>query len=101
MCLLFGGRVNIFFFIALRFVTRESSKDDNEETPSEGSSTDSESNDGDRDSFSQRKEDRYIDYYTVPRCLAPFCDFAPSRESVKRACVSALLRVDGSLFYNV
>ena len=33
--------------------------------------------------------------------LAPFCDSAPSRESVKRACVSALLRVDGSLFYNV
>ena len=33
--------------------------------------------------------------------IAPFCDSAPSRESVKRACVSALLRVDGSLFYNV
>ena len=69
MCLLFGSRVNYFIFIALRFVTRESIQDDNEETPSEGSSTDSESNDGDRDSFSQRKEDRYIDYYTVPRCV--------------------------------
>ena len=33
--------------------------------------------------------------------VAPFCDSALSRESVKRACVSALLRVDGSLFYNV
>ena len=71
MCLLFGSRVNYLISIALRFVTRESIQDDNEETPSEGSSTDSESNDGDRDSFSQRKEDRYIDYYTVPRCLIP------------------------------
>ena len=52
-------------------MTRENIEDDNEETPSEGTSTDSESNDGDRDSFSQRKEDRYIDYYTVPRCLIP------------------------------
>jgi len=50
-----------------RYVTRENIEDDNEETPSEGTSTDSESNDGDRDSFSQRKEDRFIDYYTVPR----------------------------------
>ena len=33
--------------------------------------------------------------------LAPFCDSAPSRESVKRAFVSALLRADGSLFYCV
>ena len=48
-------------------MTRENIEDDNEETPSEGTSTDSESNDGDRDSFRQRKEDRFIDYYTVPR----------------------------------
>ena len=42
-----------------------------------------------------------IDNIVRVACLAPFCDLAPSRESVKRACVSALLRVDGSLFYNV
>ena len=29
--------------------------------------------------------------------LAPFCDSAPSRESVNRTSVTALLRTDGSL----
>jgi len=50
-----------------RYVTRECVEDDNQETSTDGSSSESESHDGDRDSFSQRKEDRYIDYYTVPR----------------------------------
>ena len=50
-----------------RFVSRECVEDDNAETPSDGSSTESESHDGDRDSFSNRKEDRYIDYYSVPK----------------------------------
>merc|ERR1719412_582395 len=50
-----------------RYVSRECVEDKGEETPEEGDSTDTESNDGDKDSFSQRKEDRFIDYYRVPK----------------------------------
>lgn len=51
-----------------RVVSRECIQDHEDQTPSEGESTEeTESHDGDRDGFSQRKEDRYIDYYQVPK----------------------------------
>jgi hypothetical protein len=50
-----------------RYVTRECVEDKGDETPEEGDSTDTESNDGDKDSFSQRREDKFIDYYRVPK----------------------------------
>ena len=50
-----------------RYVSRECVEDKGEETPEEGDSTDTESNDGDKDSFSQRREDKFIDYYRVPK----------------------------------
>ena len=47
-----------------RLVNREVIDDQEDETPSDGESTEeTESRDGDRDAFSQRKEDRIIDYY--------------------------------------
>jgi len=47
-----------------RLVNREVIDDHEDETPSDGESTEeTESRDGDRDAFSQRKEDRIIDYY--------------------------------------
>ena len=50
-----------------RYVTREVVADDNHETPEEGSSTDSESYDGDAHGYSNKKEERYIDYYRVQK----------------------------------
>ena len=50
-----------------RYVNRECIEDQGDETPEEGDSTDTESNDGDKDSFSQRREDKFIDYYRVPK----------------------------------
>ena len=50
-----------------RYVNRECIEDQGEETPEEGDSTDTESHDGDKDSFSQRKEDKFVDYYRVPK----------------------------------
>ena len=51
-----------------RIVNRECIEDNEEETPSDGESTEeTESRDGDRDAFSQRKEDRTIDYFKVPK----------------------------------
>ena len=47
-----------------RLVNREVIDDLEDENPSDGESTEeTESRDGDRDAFSQRKEDRIIDYY--------------------------------------
>jgi len=50
-----------------RYVNRECIEDQGEETPEEGDSTDTESHDGDKDSFSQRKEDKFVDYYRTPK----------------------------------
>jgi hypothetical protein len=50
-----------------RIVKRELIQDNEDETPSAGESTEEESQDGDRDAFSQRKEDRTIDYFKVPK----------------------------------
>jgi len=50
-----------------RYVNRECVEDQGEETPDEGDSTETESHDGDKDSFSQRREDKFIDYYRVPK----------------------------------
>ena len=47
---------------------REVIEDDLGQTPEEGSSTDGdESYDGDGDQYHNRKEERFIDYYSVPR----------------------------------
>ena len=46
-----------------RIVDRELIEDDRLETPSDGESDETESRDGDRDAFSQRKEEKTIDYY--------------------------------------
>ena len=47
---------------------REVIEDDLGQTPEEGSSTDGEeSYDGDGDQYRNRKEERFIDYYSVPR----------------------------------
>ncbi len=48
-------------------MTREVVEDKMHQTPSDGSSTEEESYDGDGNKYRNRKEDRYIDYYTVPR----------------------------------
>ena len=50
-----------------RYVNRECVEDKGDETPDEGDSTETESHDGDKDSFSQRREDKFIDYYRVPK----------------------------------
>jgi len=51
-----------------RYVKREVIEDDLGQTPEEGSSTDGdESYDGDGDQYHNRKEERFIDYYSVPR----------------------------------
>ena len=50
-----------------RYVNRECVEDQGEETPDEGDSTETESHDGDKDSFSQRREDKFVDYYRVPK----------------------------------
>lgn len=47
-----------------RIVNREFIEDDQDETPSDGESgEETESRDGDRDAFSQRKEEKTIDYF--------------------------------------
>mgnify|MGYP006903831464 CR=1 FL=1 len=50
-------------------ISREFIDDNQEETPSDGESEseETESRDGDRDAFSQRKEEKTIDYYKLPR----------------------------------
>jgi len=52
-----------------RIVSREFIDDNQEETPSDGESEseETESRDGDRDAFSQRKEEKTIDYYKLPK----------------------------------
>jgi len=51
-----------------RIVNREFIEDRQDETPSDGESTEeTESRDGDRDAFSQRKEDRTVDYFKVQK----------------------------------
>ena len=50
-----------------RFVTKERILDTSKATPDDGSSTEEESYDADAQGYSQRKEDRYIDYYKVPK----------------------------------
>lgn len=50
-----------------RYVTKERVLDVSKATPDAGSSTDEESYDADGHGYSQRKEDRYIDYYKVPK----------------------------------
>ena len=52
-----------------RIVNREYIDDNQEETPSDGESEseENESRDGDRKAYSQRKEEKTIDYYQVPK----------------------------------
>ena len=52
-----------------RIVNREFIEDNQEETPSDGESEseETESRDGDRDAYSQRKEEKTIDYYKLPK----------------------------------
>ena len=52
-----------------RIVNREYIEDNQEETPSDGESEseENESRDGDRKAYSQRKEEKTIDYYQVPK----------------------------------
>lgn len=47
-------------------VTREVIEDKHDETPDDGTSTDTESYDGDAHGYTDRKEERFIDYYRVP-----------------------------------
>ena len=55
-----------------RIVNREFIEDNEEETPSDGESTEeTESRDGDRDAFSHRKEDRTIDYFKLEKGTCP------------------------------
>ena len=52
-----------------RIVNLEFIEDNQEETPSDGESEseENESRDGDRNGYSQRKEEKTIDYYKVPK----------------------------------
>merc|ERR1711881_396348 len=51
-----------------RIVDRQLIEDNEDETPSDGESSETtESRDGDRDAFSQRKEEKTIDYYKLEK----------------------------------
>lgn len=50
-----------------RYVTHEVVQDDRDQTPDDGTSTEEEYRDGDARGYSHRKEDRYVDYYKVPK----------------------------------
>ena len=79
-----------------RIVSREFIDDNQEETPSDGESEseETESRDGDRDAFSQRKEEKTIDYYKLPKGKArdQYTDWTVN--NVKIVVVSTYVCVD-------
>ena len=88
-----------------RIVSREFIDDNQEETPSDGESEseETESRDGDRDAFSQRKEEKTIDYYKLPKGKArdQYTDWPVNNVKIVVVCKCRLeLEVIGTT-YNV
>ena len=75
-------------------ISREFIDDNQEETPSDGESEseETESRDGDRDAFSQRKEEKTIDYYKLPRGKArdQYTDWTVNNVKIVVVCIFRL-----------